>query len=294
MPNPAEAGIRVYDLYGDPLLDPVPGFLHAERIGARAPLHGWTIASHRHPELSQAFLFTARGGVISLEGREIPFEAPWLLWSPAGHVHGFTFRPGTDGYVVTVASDFLAGALARETSRDLQQVAERALATALPAAEQTASALERSFAAILREIGLAERGGRAAVAAHLDLVFVALARNGAAVAEMPPDDRHAALFRAFRKLVEQHYRQQWSVADYADALGITRDRLHDICRRAAGRPAVDVIQDRLVIEAKRALIYSSLSVAEIAFDLGFRDPAYFSRFFSRRTGCAPSVFRHAA
>jgi len=293
MPNSTAPAIRTYDLYGDPLLDPVPGFLHAERIGARAPLHGWTIASHRHPELSQAFLFTGRGGVISLEGREIPFEAPWLLWIPAGHVHGFSFQPGTDGYVVTVASDFLASALARETSRDLQGMAERALATGLPAAEQTAQALERSFAAILHEIGLAERGARAAVAAHLDLVFVALARIGAAVAETPLDDRQAALFRSFRKLVEQHYRQQWSVADYAEALGITRDRLHDTCRRAAGRPAIDVIQDRLVIEAKRALIYSTLSVAEIAFDLGFRDPAYFSRFFSRRTGRAPSAFRHA-
>lgn len=283
--------IPAYDLYGDPLRDPAPGFLHAESIRARAPLHGWTIASHRHPDLSQLFLFTEGGGTIGLEAREITFAAPWLIWIPAGLVHGFSFRPGTDGFVLTIAEDFLLAALDRESARDLRAVGDRAMDTGLPAADVGAPEMARSLAAIMQELGLGGRGARTAVAAHVDLLLVALARIEAETGAAGASDRQTLLFRRFRRLVEEHFRAQWAVADYARALGISRDRLHDVCRLVAARPAMEIVHDRLVVEAKRALVYSTAGVAEIAFDLGFRDPAYFSRFFARRAGCAPSEFR---
>ena len=285
------APIPTYDLYGDPQRDPVPGFVHAERIRARAPLHGWSIGRHRHPDLWQAFFISEQGGSMQIEGRTLSFEAPWILWVPAGNIHGFDFRPGTDGYVVTIAADFLSAAMARETARGLSALTEQVIATNLPEAEPGVSDIERSFAAILDEIGFTHRGARIAVAAHLDLIFVALARIGEAASEAPQPDRQVQLFRQFRALVEQHFREHWSIADYAKALGVTRDRLHDVCSRVAGRPAIDVVHDRLIIEAKRSLVYSAIGVAEIAFDLGFRDPAYFSRFFAKRAGRAPLAFR---
>ncbi len=285
--------IPVYDLYGDPQRDPVPGFVHAERIRARAPLHGWSIGTHRHPDLSQAFLITEQGGRVRIEGRVIDFEAPWILWLPAGHVHGFDFRPGTDGYVVTVAEDFLGAALARETARGLGVIGQKMIVGTLNGTGLAPEDVERSFAAILDELGFARRGARAAVAAHLDLIFVALTRLGDAAADTLQTDQQVRLFQNFRQLVERHFRDHWSIADYAEALRVSRDRLHDVCKAVAGRPAIEVVHDRLIVEAKRALIYTAAGVAEIAFDLGFRDPAYFSRFFSRRTGRAPIAFRQA-
>jgi len=285
--------IPVYDLYAAPNRDPVPGFLHIERVPFRARQHGWSIESHRHADLHQAFLVTREGGQAHVDGEAIVFEAPWLLWIPAGHVHGFTFRPGTDGHVLTIAADFLEGLGRREGGEIIRGTIDMPVAASLPQALRGTSGLEAHFQRIAEEIGGEAPGSRVAAAAHLELILVALARIGRAAAGALPGDRHAALFDAFRRAVERHFREHRRITDYARELGVTRDRLHDIATRIAGRPALSVVHDRVLLEARRALVYTNASVAEIGFDLGFRDPAYFSRFFQQRVGVSPSEYRAA-
>jgi AraC family transcriptional activator of pobA len=99
------------------------------------------------------------------------------------------------------------------------------------------------------------------------------------------------LFAAFRALVEQHYKEGVPVARYADLLRVTPVRLNRLCLKLADKSAFDIIQDRLMLEACRKLTYAPSSVASIAYELGFQDPAYFSRAFKRHTGLTPKAFR---
>ena len=92
-------------------------------------------------------------------------------------------------------------------------------------------------------------------------------------------------------MVEASFRQHWPVADYARTLGVSEDRLHAMASRATGLPPKEIVQRRLLLEAKRHLLYTTMTVKEIAYDLGFHDPAYFSRFFARRAGMAPGAYR---
>ncbi len=78
---------------------------------------------------------------------------------------------------------------------------------------------------------------------------------------------------------------------YARALGVSLDQLNRGCRAATGRTPLQIVHDRLLAEAKRSLIYTSMSVQEVGFSLGFADPAYFTRFFAQREKCSPSQFR---
>ena len=82
------------------------------------------------------------------------------------------------------------------------------------------------------------------------------------------------------------------VADYASLLGMTPDRLHALCSRELKRSPSALIQQRIVKEAAARLEASSATVKQIAFALGFKDTAYFSRFFSKHTGEAPGAWRH--
>jgi AraC family transcriptional activator of pobA len=93
--------------------------------------------------------------------------------------------------------------------------------------------------------------------------------------------------------VEEHYQEHWDIAEYAQALTMTLPTLNRLCRQFSGKGALDLIQDRLLLAARRHLIYTDASVEAIAFGLGFQDPAYFSRFFKRRAGVAPGQFRLA-
>ena len=78
---------------------------------------------------------------------------------------------------------------------------------------------------------------------------------------------------------------------YARRLNVTEARLNDLCRRMANQSSKELIHDRLVQEARRLLRFSAIPVSEIGYQLGFTDPAYFSRFFTRHAGVPPSEFR---
>ncbi|MBV8840079.1 MAG: helix-turn-helix domain-containing protein, partial [Alphaproteobacteria bacterium] len=80
-------------------------------------------------------------------------------------------------------------------------------------------------------------------------------------------------------------------AQYAAALSITPTHLSRVARAATGQAASHLIIERIVREARRNLVYTNLPVSKIAYSLGFRDPAYFSRLFSEATGASPRDFR---
>lgn len=97
--------------------------------------------------------------------------------------------------------------------------------------------------------------------------------------------------RRFVHLMELHIRDHWTVGDYTAALDITADRLNTAIRRAAGRTPQDLIHARIMTEAATLLDSSPRQIGEIASSLGFRDAAYFSRFFKRLSGISPRTHR---
>ena len=68
--------------------------------------------------------------------------------------------------------------------------------------------------------------------------------------------------------------------------------MREICQGMTGKSAGTLVQDRLVLEAQRLLIYTNATSSMVAYELGFKDPSYFSRFFKRRTGLSPMAFRN--
>jgi len=98
-------------------------------------------------------------------------------------------------------------------------------------------------------------------------------------------------FRKFTRLVEEHYKSKHTVADYADFLCMAPKTItHKFNRMRLPQPN-EVIKNRIILEAKRLLVHTSLTAKEIAYELGYHDPAYFSRLFQTKTGVSPSGFR---
>ena len=124
-------------------------------------------------------------------------------------------------------------------------------------------------------------------------VLVALLRAQAsdAMPKLPVDDRSYALVVRYRDLIEQNYREERRLEFYADRLAVTPARLNAACRTRLGTTASGLLHDRILTEAKRCLIYTGMTVAEVGYAVGFDDPAYFSRFVTKRTGLAPGRLR---
>ena len=102
--------------------------------------------------------------------------------------------------------------------------------------------------------------------------------------------RGARHFSGFCKLIETEYARQHPVAWYAGQLGITAAHLNALCRKTAGQSALELVHERLVLEARRNLVYTSMSVSQVSYALGFADPAYFTRFSSGAPACLPRHF----
>jgi len=105
------------------------------------------------------------------------------------------------------------------------------------------------------------------------------------------ENRALQLTRTFRTLVRKNLKTSKSPSEYAEILNITRGYLTEAVREATGKPAQHWIHQEILIEAKRLLVFTSLSVKEIAYELGYSDHTYFSRLFSKLEDQSPSEFR---
>ncbi|WP_126651721.1 helix-turn-helix domain-containing protein [Chryseobacterium aureum] len=106
------------------------------------------------------------------------------------------------------------------------------------------------------------------------------------------ESRALQLSRAFRILVRKDFKTMKSPSEYAEALHITRGYLTETVREATGKPAQHWIHQEILIEAKRLLVFTNLSVKEVAYELGYSDHTYFSRLFSKLEDQSPSEFRN--
>ena len=276
-----EDTILNYNLFGE--VGDLPDVVHCETIEARSLLHDWEFAPHRHARLHQVLLVESGGGRASLDGRMHPLGPMTLVNVPTGEVHGFSFATSTKGYVVTLAAEMLDVAL--HAAEGLRAVLARpATLPADEACSRTMIEIDAAFAA--RDFA------RAQILRSLSgLLLGQTARLMSAHGRVDPISERPDILRRFEALLEEHFREQWSVADYARRLAVSPTHLSRITRTATGRSASRLIEERVVREARRNLVYTNLPVSTIAYTLGYSDPAYFSRVFARATGHAPRDFR---
>jgi AraC family transcriptional activator of pobA len=277
-------------LYGEPQRQVTEGFVHVESLDDRSRPSEWTIRPHVHRDLNHIILIAEGGGMMQAEAETVHFDAPCLLLIPAGTIHGFAWHRESRGWVTTIADSYLHHLLTRDA--DLAPLFRSARAVPLLADDRRP--VESRIEQMAQELGWASAGQRAAVEAIL-LSLMVLALRRAAVDARPAaaTGRSAALVARLRERIEQRFRQREPVADHARALGVSEGALRQACVRVAGSSPAAMLDERALLEARRLLLYSDMSITQIAYAVGFEDPAYFSRFFTRHVGQPPRVWREA-
>lgn len=104
-------------------------------------------------------------------------------------------------------------------------------------------------------------------------------------------EQSTPLFKNFSTLVEVHYKKQHAIAFYADRLGVSPKSLSKHFQRVGLLKPSEYVKNRIILEAKRKLLYADSSIKNIAYELGFNDPAYFTRFFTKASGQSPKKYK---
>ena len=272
--------IQNFNLFGEN--KDLPDVVHCETIETRSRVHNWEFQAHRHARLHQFLLIQSGGGTAIVEDSSYSLAPGILINVPTGTVHSFSFLPGTKGWVVTLVNEVI--------DQHLQE--SEGLRPLLSAVSifQSSPAISTVIKQIFNEFH-GRNFARAHILRALSVLLVGVIAREINVTTNISKQFDHPLKRDFDALVESHFSKHLNVTEYAGILAVTPTHLSRIMRQMTGKPASVTIDERIVREAKRNLAYSNLNIGEIAYLLGFSDPAYFSRVFLRVTGSTPRSFR---
>ena len=279
-----QSNIPIFKLYGENDNWPTPDLIHCEPISARSTINQHEIRLHQHADLYQLLYIRQGTAHVEIEGARRIIREPSLQVVPPLYVHGFRFEEDIDGYVLTLAAPLVA-------QLEAQLEPKLSLAACYPVGDW-AKKLDVLFEVLQQEYEGNEAARDTLLQALVSTLAVWLTRRRRRTDPITgTGDRARDYLATYLKLIEQHYREHWSVEQYAHQIGVSSTYLNNICRDGIGQSALQLMHQRLLLEAKRTLIYTTMPVAQIADNLGFADPAYFSRFFKRMTGMTANTFR---
>ncbi|ASU84022.1 AraC family transcriptional regulator [Nocardiopsis gilva YIM 90087] len=254
---------------------------------------------HRHTFHEIVHVTGGRGSHV-IDLHHWPIEPPNLGIMAAGQVHYWDRVRGLDGHVLLLEDAFL---LDRPADRELLRrlAVERPWQVLDPAAEADTAAV---FAEMLRESRARRPGMASVVRAYLHILLTRTARLPArgvpardptrrGSASPTPADQASRLAARFLRLLDRPGGTAVgrSVGQMAAELGVTSGYLASAVKGATGRTPGRLLRDARVLEAKRLLSGTEMTIAAVARGAGFSDPAYFCRFFRRETGISPGEFR---
>tara|TARA_R110002110_G_scaffold12206_18_gene58263 strand:- start:9934 stop:10821 length:888 start_codon:yes stop_codon:yes gene_type:complete len=283
--------IPTYALYGENRSDEAEFFIHCETIASRSEKHQWRIKPHKHARFLQ-ILHVSQGRCESwIDGSKRWFGSGGIVVVPAGVSHGYKFSADVDGHVLTIVSDS-----ADRLFPDHQRIARWFNHHHLVESSETESDLDDLNIALQRFAGEYEdRRIARSLSLELQLRMILLqiyrihheTSDGGASLTENLDNRLLSL----NDLINRHYREHRPAAFYAAETGLSSTHLNRLTHQAYGLPVSGLIARRVIQQAKRYLVFSAKPVQAVAFELGFSDPCYFSRYFSRHTGSSPLAFR---
>ena len=283
--------VPAFYLYGEPPRPPDESTVHIETIAARSRLHDWNIRPHRHRDLHQLLVLQSGGVTAQVDSQRENATAPCAVLVPPNVVHAFTFEPNTVGLVASFASGLARDVIGRSAA--LQRFLSESGFIALDRRSMKDSDIGKLAAMVLLEFGRSAAGRDVALRGLLAALLANLYRVGMCSGGEHSDSgaRDRALVARFREAIERRFAAHSSVGEYCNDLGISESQLRRACLRVVDQAPVALIHLRIIVEAERQLRYTTMPVAQVAYLLGFEDPAYFTRFFRRRSGLSPKAFR---
>lgn len=247
---------------------------------------------HRHNYYTVILIKKASGKHI-IDFNKYPLEPNNIFFVAPGQVHQVIEDSKPEGYVLLFSESFLLeNGLDRSLLDEMNLFNEFGASPPLELSQSEITKLCSLSEEIIEIINSNIKFRQDAIAALLRLFFI-YSNNLCTLDESNLQIKSSAhiLLKNFKELIEKNYQKWHQTSDYAEALFVTPDHLNRVVKSLTNKTAKEFIQSKIITEAKRLMYFTQESSKEIAYFLGFSEPANFSSFFKKCTGVSPSKFK---
>lgn len=255
--------------------------------------HGKTDSPHRH-DFYTILLLKQGKGLHYIDFSSYPLGTNQVYFISPGQVHQLVESEKSFGYSMVFSEQFLAfGNISPNFILDINLFHDFGNSPPLEVDAQTAEKLYSYCEDMLSQNKSNVPFASDAIGALLKL-FLIRCHHQCSLHRLDDLTRESggSLLRNFKTLVNGHYKEWHHVASYAEELHVTPDHLNRVVKSLTGKTTKEHLQSRITIGAKRLLYFTDLTNKEIAYQLGFSEPANFSTFFKKCMGMSPSEFKH--
>ena len=254
--------------------------------------HFDVIYPHKHDFFEILFL-TKGSGIHEIDFIQHEIKENTIFFLSPGQVHNISTSDDVQGYILLFTSDFyLFNKQNKNKLLELPFFYNHSDYT-LPlhfSNENEAAFITSIFAKGVEDFNLNDEFSTELIEALLDLILVSCERLYPKTKQIS-GSKGNLLTKRFLQLIEENYQQNLSVSDYAEFLNVSANHLTETVKKITGQKSNDLIKNRILLEAKKLLTYTDLTVSEVAFELNFKDQSYFSRVFKRYFGHSPQTFK---
>jgi AraC family transcriptional regulator, transcriptional activator of pobA len=244
------------------------------------------VPPHRH-NFQEIILLIEGHADHTIDGSNYKVFAPAVLLVAEGKVHSFFPDPNVRGWAIRFTNEFLP----LEINELFSQFIE--LSTIPLQNEKTINKLE-TISKLLYEEYRRPAADDNSISRNLLSALLNLLKFEKRKLHIPNQPEKTAdycMFYQFLNLLDKNFKKEQTVEFYAKKLNITTKKLGELCKERFGISTIKIIEQRRLIEAKRLLAYTSQTVQEIAFDLGYEDHSYFTKVFRKNLKLSPTEFR---
>lgn len=240
----------------------------------------------------ELFFFKKGKGSVLIEGRRLEFRSPTVLPLPPAQPRRWEIETRLEGMMLIFEGAFIETFLKDELFlHRLYYFGNTDCAPVLPLDREVMNEFGMLLERVRQEIRVLAEDSQQLLRAYLYQVLIVLNRRYAAYYQLKGNLYKNTEVLRFRELLKLHIREKQRVKEYAEMLGINRNRLNQLCQDAFGKPATMMIRGELVLACKHELLATGRSIAEISYGFNFSAPSNFVRFFKSMTRLSPATYR---
>lgn len=206
-----------------------------------------------------------------------------------GQVHQLDLKSGSTGYLIQFKTDFLYA----HNNASQNHLTKLIQFNFYQFERDTFGKINSTLSEALNEYTTKEKGYQEVLKANLSILLIELLRKRQykVLPTASPSPYSQEKLEQFLELVESNIRTQKQVSQYTELLHLSSYQLSTITKTLLNKTPSEIINDYIILEAKRQLLATSNQVSQIAYNLGYEDPSYFIRLFKKHTSFSPETFR---